>query len=257
MTQVRNHVSQDHMTLLHSGASYSCNICKDTGWQLTEHGTYKRCGCFEKDYFKRLWNNFGVNAEEAKKLNEYSAYDNVTSTAKEKAENYIKSFDEIRLTRGNSYGLFGQAGAGKSHIAIAIGAELLNKNIKVIYMPYLEATRELKSNVLDDKYYTKLISHYKQAEALVIDDLFKDKVRNGELIKGACITESDMKHIYPILNYRYFNNLPTIFSTECTPTILDWMDEALAGRILESCGDNIVIFKGKQYNYRMRKFIKK
>ncbi|MDK0862331.1 hypothetical protein P5F16_01285 [Clostridium perfringens] len=42
---------------------------------------------------------------------------------------------------------------------------------------------------------------YKNAEVLVIDDLFKDKVRNGNII--ADMTEIDMKHIYPLLNYRY------------------------------------------------------
>ncbi|MDM0497125.1 hypothetical protein QTH19_07780 [Clostridium perfringens] len=42
---------------------------------------------------------------------------------------------------------------------------------------------------------------YKNAEVLVIDDLFKDKVRNGNII--ADMTEIDMKRIYPLLNYRY------------------------------------------------------
>lgn len=124
-------------------------------------------------------------------------------------------------------------------------------------MPYLEVMRELKANVNDDEYYLNLSSRYCKAKLLIIDDLFKDKMRNGQLIKGACITEADMKHIYPILNYRYFNHLPMAFSTECTPDILNYLDEALAGRILETCDENMTIFKGQQYNYRMRKFAKR
>lgn len=238
---------------------YKCPICKDTTWVITEEGTCKRCDCYKIEYLKRLWENFGVKSMEVKKLNEYNAYDELTKVAKENAINYIKSYDDIKNNRENSYGLFGQPGAGKSHIVIAIGAALLNrksKPIPVVYMPYLEVTKELKASTMDAEYYNKLINRYSRAELLVIDDLFKDKIRNGELIKGAFITESDMKHIYPILNYRYLNHLPTIFSTECSPKILNILDEALAGRILESCGDNITVFKGPKYNYRMRKFMK-
>lgn len=238
---------------------YKCPICRDSGWIYTETGAYKKCECIELDYLKRLWENFGINPTEVKKLNEYVPFDEVTKQARDKAVEYITGFDEIKGKRENSYGLFGQPGAGKSHIVIAIGAALLNRKdnqIPVVYMPYIEASRELKANVNDDEYYNKLLNRYCRAKLLIIDDLFKDKMRNGELIKGATITEADMKHIYPILNYRYSNYLPTVFSTECTPYLLDYLDEALAGRIIESCGDNMAIFKDKKYNYRMRKFAK-
>ena len=249
-------VKMNSMTSQAMVANYKCSICRDTGWQVTEEGTYKICSCYEKDYAKRLWENFGVNPDEVKEIIDYIPYDEVTKSAKKKAVKYIEEFEEIRNSPGNSYGLFGQPGAGKSHIVIAIGAALLNKNIKVIYMPYLEASRELKANTNDDEYYLKILNRYKNAEVLIIDDLFKDKVRNGQLIKGACITEADMKHIYPILNYRYFNKLPILFSTECTPGILLSLDEALAGRITESCEPFMTIFGDKKYNYRMRKFMK-
>lgn len=240
-------------------ANYKCDKCKDTGWQLTLNGAYKKCECMELDYINRLWQNFGIDPNEAKKLNEYKPFDNITQKAKDKAIDYITHFNEIRSTRQNSFGLFGQPGAGKSHIVIAIGAALLNNNnhIPVVYMPYVEATREIKSSSMDNEYYNKLINRYSRARVLVIDDLFKDKMRNGELIKGATITEADMKAVYPIINYRYSNFLPTIFSTECTPQILhDYLDEALAGRVLESCGENITIFKGSKYDYRMKNFEK-
>ena len=110
--------------------------------------------------------------------------------------------------------------------------------------------RELKANSMDDEYYFKLVNRYKMAEVLVIDDLFKDKVKSGKLTGD--LTEADMKHIYPILNYRYNNKLPTIFSTECDINMLLNLDEALAGRIIESCGENITVFQGSEYNYRLR-----
>ncbi|MCS4463372.1 hypothetical protein JTT01_00295 [Clostridium botulinum] len=45
-------------------------------------------------------------------------------------------------------------------------------------------------------------------------------------------------------------------STECIPDILQKLDNAQCGRMIERCGDNITIFKGPKYNYRMRKFVK-
>lgn len=118
-------------------------------------------------------------------------------------------------------------------------------------MPYTEAIMGLKGNAKDFEKYTSLLEKYKNAEVLVIDDLFKDKVRNGNIISD--MTEIDMKHIYPLLNYRYYNDLITIVSTECTPEMLEQLDGALAGRIMERTENNMVILCGDDYNYRLRK----
>ena len=231
--------------------SYNCIKCKDTTWIFNDEGRITaRCECYEADLIKRLWENYGIKAEEVKKLNDYKTFNTLTTSLKNKAYQYIIQFKENYSNRENSFGILGQSGAGKSHVSIAIGAALLSENYKVVYMPYLEVMRELKANSMDDEYYERLMNRYKRAEALVIDDLFKDKVKNGKL-KGE-LTEADMKHIYPILNYRYNNRLPTIFSTECDINMLLDLDEALAGRIIESCGNNMTVFKGKEYNYRLR-----
>jgi len=195
-----------------------------------------------------------VDPKDIKKLNQYNPLDEVQKSAKDKAANYIINFEKTKNTRENSFGLFGQPGSGKTHIINAVGAALINKGIQVIYMPYVESIRELKANTMDDEYYIKLLSTYQKAKVLIIDDLFKDKFKNGDLVGQ--LSESDMKHLYPIINYRYLNYLPTLISTEATPKTLNNIDEALAGRILEGCGDNITVFKGVKYNYRMRRFIK-
>lgn len=233
---------------------YKCERCKDTTWILNDGGkVIARCSCYEKDYIKRLWENYGIKPEEVKKLNDYKPFNTLTTNLKNKARNYIMHFKDIYSKRENSFGILGQSGAGKSHVSIAIGAALLDKNYKVVYMPYLEVMQELKANAMDYEYYEKITNRYKRAEVLIIDDLFKDKVKNGKL-KGE-LNEADMKHIYPILNYRYNNRLATIFSTECDINMLLKLDEALAGRIIESCGENITIFSGSQYNYRLRKLV--
>lgn len=220
---------------------------------MEHNGRYKRCECAELDYVNRLWTNFGVNPKDLKMLKKYETYNDITRQARDKAIDYIKSFNSIEKNRGNGFCVMGQSGAGKTHIVTAIGKALLDKKIPVVYMPYLEAIRELKSCSMDLEYYERLISKYKRARVLIIDDLFKDKMKQGNLIGD--LKESDMKHIYPILNYRYLNYLPTLISTECTPQLLIKLDEALAGRILECCGKRFgVVFKN-DCNYRLKQFL--
>lgn len=263
LTRLIKRMKKLHMTSqnINGKTNYKCPKCKDIGLIENEDGSWKECECQVKERLLKLWENFGIKPNDVKKLNDYKPYDKTTQEVKKKGIEYIKNFDSFKNNRKNSFGMFGQPGAGKSHIVIAIGAALLNRDnpIKTVYMPYLEAIRELKSNSMDDEYYLKLSSRYSTAELLIIDDLFKDKVKNGQLITDRYgnpigLNEADMRHIMPIINYRYINHLPMLISTECTPTMLRDLDGALAGRILEPCGDNIFIFEGEKYNYRMRKF---
>ncbi|WP_338627649.1 ATP-binding protein [Clostridium baratii] len=213
----------------------------------------KRCECYEIDLANRLWENFGVATKDIKLLRDYEPYNEATKKARDKAVDYIKSFENIKADRENGFCLMGQPGAGKTHIVTAIGKALLDKRIPVVYMPYLEVMRELKACSMDEEYYNKKIDKYKRAKVLIIDDLFKDKVKKGKLIGE--LREADLKHIYPILNYRYLNYLPTLISTECTPMMLLDLDEALGGRILECCGKRFGITFKSDCNYRLKKFM--
>ena len=236
-----------------TSSSYKCSKCKDTSW-IEKDGAYTRCSCYTEGYLSRLWENFGVKLKDIKLLREYEPYNDSTKKAKDKAADYIRNFDEIKDTRENGFALLGQPGAGKTHIVLAIGKALLEKKISVVYMPYLEVIKELKALAMYQEDYEKLLSRYTRAKVLIIDDLFKDKVKKGRI--AAELSETDLKHIYPILNYRYLNYLPTIISSECTPNMILELDEALGGRILETTGPRFSLtFKG-DCNYRLKKFMK-
>lgn len=239
-----------------NSSNYKCSKCKDTSW-IEKDGAYTRCSCYTEEYLSRLWENFGVKIKDIKLLREYQPYNDLTKKARDKAADYIRSFEDIKDTRENGFALLGQPGAGKTHIVLAIGKALLEKKISVVYMPYLEVIKELKALAMYQEDYEKLLSRYTRAKVLIIDDLFKDKVKKTkDGIKVTELTEVDMKHIYPILNYRYLNYLPTIISSECTPNMLLELDEALGGRILETTGPRFSLtFKG-DCNYRLKKFMK-
>ena len=234
--------SSDHI-------KHECDICRDTGWIAEGIGAdskYKKCICRIKKESELSWKRFGLDPMKIKKINEYELLDEARKIARDKAIGYIRNYN------GKGAILFsGNPGSGKTHLSIAIGAALINQGVAAVYMPYLEAMRELKANVMDDEYYIRLIGRYYNAKLLIIDDLFKDKIKNGVLV--GTLTESDIKHIYSIINFRYNNKLATVISTELLPRQLIELDEALAGRIIEMCGDNIVKFEGQKYNYRLKK----
>jgi DNA replication protein DnaC len=235
-------------------ASYKCEVCRDIGMVQTERGTWKECECQVIEKAKRRMENSGLRPDQRTlTFSTYKCYDETTSKAATECKQYVINYDTIKTSTENSLCLLGNAGAGKTHLAVSIATNLINRKenpVPVVYMPYLETMQELKTCVLDEEYYFKLSMRYKDAKLLIIDDLFKDKVRNGRLI-GA-ITEPDMKHIYPIINYRYLNNLPFVISSECTPEMLMELDEALAGRIIQKSRNFTTVFRGREYDYRLR-----
>lgn len=244
-----NSISQDSQKL-----KYKCDRCRDTGFVeiKTENKklqpTMKICICQRKHKVKQQWEKYGVDPKKVKTIAEYNAYNMpLLDKAKNLALNYVFNVKE----NNNWIAFLGQSGAGKSHLSIGIGAMLLKQNYEVAYMPYAEIIMELKRNTMNQEAYTKILNKFMKAEILVIDDLFKDKIKNNELIGD--LNEADLRHIYPLLNYRYNNNLRTIISSEANLNNLRKLDEALLGRILEKCNENIIVFETSKYNHRFRK----
>ena len=198
------------MTSPNTKVDYKCNICKDTTFVQGENGL-KRCECYKKDLTKRRWAHFGIDPSKVKRISEYAVYSDIAKRAKQVAIDYIRDYTTLKTKEENNLAFLGQPGSGKSHLAIVIGANLINNGIctNVVYMPYEEAMRELKANTMNES-YMELTKRYTECELLIIDDLFKEKVKKGKLVAG--LTESDMKHIYPIINQRYVNNKPTIYN---------------------------------------------
>lgn len=65
------------------------------------------------------------------------------------------------------------------------------------------------------------------------------------------ITSSDINIVFELLNFRYFNNLPVIVSSELCVSKLMELDEAIGSRLIEMCRGNLVEIRGSKLNYRM------
>lgn len=234
-----------------TNSKYKCDECNDSGWSLTINNTYAKCDCVEKGRVTKLWEAYGVQPSKVKMIKDFMPYDDVTRLARDRSIDYIMKFKEIKNKENNWFLLMGQPGAGKSHLVISVGAALIRAGYNVIYMPYTEAVKELKGIANEYEYYTKLVNRYQRAEVLVIDDLFKDHIKNGKITTE--LTGTDLKHIFPILNNRYYNSLPTIVSSECLTEMFLDLDEALGRRILERSSEFRVAFRGEKYNYSVKK----
>lgn len=221
---------------------YECEICKDNGYIFfPETNSCKVCVCEEKKRYQRMLENSGIS-QQFKKMGfkEFEVKTVFQKTAKNMAINYVKEFEKIEKNRNNSIAFLGNCGSGKTHLSIAIANNLMTKNVGVLYMPYRECVTRIKQVITDDIEYCRIMSKYKNARVLLIDDFAKGKT-----------TESDVNIMFEIINYRYLNGKPIILSSELLQDRLLEFDEAVGSRIIEMCKSRIVEAIGIENNYRL------
>ncbi|EDS77598.1 conserved hypothetical protein [Clostridium botulinum C str. Eklund] len=227
--------------------SYKCPICDDTGWIYNnEKKLYVKCNCVDKQKALDLLIKTGLTKEQLKtSFKNFIAWNKEVKEMKEIATSYYLSFEKIKDTDNNSIALLGESGSGKTHLISAlINNFVTNKNIDIAYISYIDTLIELKQNVLNSDVYQSKLNRYKKAKILVIDDLFKGGY-----------TDSDVRIILEIINYRYSSNLPFMISSELFINDLIKIDKALGGRIAERTREYIYEIKGTKNNYRLSKKI--
>lgn len=222
--------------------NYKCDKCRDMLFVIQDDGTAKECECRSLKIAEEKLKASGVSEEFRKKTFDNFNYERSVEVMEAfmKAKSYSKNFEKIRVTRKNSVMFIGQVGSGKTHLAIAISNILLDKGIGVIYMPYRDSITNLKQSITDSENFQREISKYKNAQVLLIDDLFK----------GA-ITKSDINIMYEIVNYRYFKSLPIITTSEKTIDDLIEIDEAIGSRLYEMSKNYAAEIAGEKLNYRI------
>lgn len=162
---------------------------------------------------------------------------------KERAAEYVSEDNGVWLS------VLGCVGAGKTHICTAVCGELMKKGYSLKYMLWRDESVKLKAAVNDFEEYANLISPFKYADILYIDDLFKTK-------KEAEVTPADINLAFELINFRY--NQPdkkTIISSEKSITGLYDIDPAVGTRIYEKSKKHdfcLEIEDTAENNYRLR-----
>lgn len=237
-----NTSSKEHKT-------YICDTCKDEQWIYDlESNTAKPCKCREANLYKRIIEACGITeAFLQKTFDNYQILGKQTELMFNAAQDYANVFEWLKNGKNNSLALLGQVGSGKTHLTIAVANHLMKSNIGVRYMQYREDIPRIKQVVTSEEDYNREISRYKNATVLLIDDLYKNAINNGQL------NEADKRIMFEIINHRYFKQLPIIVSSEHTSVKLLDLDEGIGSRILEMCKGHLVEIHGKEHNYRLRR----
>ena len=145
----------------------------------------------------------------------------------------------------------GQTGSGKTFVCTAATIELMNK-YDAMYIVWPIESRKIKSLTMDEEKYNRAVDKLQNVKLLYIDDFFKP-IFNSDGFEIS-ISKADVMLAYNIINYRYNSRLPTIISSELYTNELSKIDGAIAGRIIESCGEYAVnIGRDGNRNYRLKK----
>ena len=139
--------------------------------------------------------------------------------AVERCKNYCKNWDEVKK-QGLGIYLYGDVGTGKSLLTACIGNYLLARFTTVLFTNFFEIAKQIKKTFVDNSMTeSAFIDRLTGVDLLIIDDLGTEIVtKNGEK------TWLQDK-IYDVINARYINQKPTIFSS----------NESLVD-LVESCG---------------------
>ena len=144
----------------------------------------------------------------------------------------------------------GPPGSGKTHLATAVCRQRILNLQKLVYVRWRQDIRQLKTMPLDDPQLGNRIQELKEADLLYIDDFFKC----GKNAAGKDLpTQAELNLAFEILDYRYSNHSATVLTSEKTMDELMAIDEAIASRIFERCGNHIyTIARRPGRNYRLR-----
>lgn len=211
---------------------YDCNICKDTGYILTN-----KCSCFNKNlssiYLKESdlktlieknnFENFDFSLFSKDPIKNFSSPRENIKTIYKYSLNYIKNFENI-----NTNLLFtGECGSGKTFLSHCIASELLKHGFLVIYKTSQDLFSELNT------YYSKNESQKNinesilvQCDLLIIDDLGTEPQSNNSysnffnflnkkilLNKKLLIsTNYSLKNIKEVYSYRVYSRIAENFS---------------------------------------------
>lgn len=163
-------------------------------------------------------------------------------TAYNNCKKYSSEFDK---TKSNGLILFGSYGTGKTHLAVAILHELIERDINGLFVTVPELLNEIRKDFNVDKESKKseLLESIKTAEFLILDDLGAEKTSDWV-----------REQLFMIINARYENMLPTIITTNikllpANDKDIDNLESKVGARtvsrIIEMC--NGIMLNGDDY----------
>ncbi len=187
-----------------------CPVCQDTGWVLEESGggsLAKRCRCF-------LDKQARILIERAKIPKRYrncsfENFDTMNDSLRDSlkiSKQFVKNYpvQEVGLL------FIGPCGVGKTHLAVAILRELIQKkNVTCLFSDFRELIRDIQNSYTPDSVVSEsdVLAPVFESAVLVLDEL-------GAKRSSAWVEET----IFYIINHRYNQKRLTVFTTNFMDT---------------------------------------
>ena len=151
---------------------------------------------------------------------------NAAGRARVKVDGYLEDWEENREAGKGLY-FCGGVGTGKTHLAVAVMNELIRrKRIPSLFVTVPELLDNLRETYnKPGRNLDEWMDAVQNAEFLVLDDLGSERT-----------TEWVRERIFVIVNHRYREALPTVFTSNIGPKDLaEQLGERTASRIIAMC----------------------
>ena len=194
----------------YTDVKYECEKCSDSGYVGT-----KMCECmrkklmlagYESSGMSRLmmeqsFNNFSLDFYKGNREN-YEKMSEIYKIMK----NYAEDF---KVGQSENLALFGGTGLGKTHLSSAVAGRLIERGFDVMYSGAVSMISDFENRRFgtgqNEEYGS--VDRYTDCELLIIDDLGTEVVNQFTV---SCI--------YNVINTRLNKKLPTILSTNLSPS---------------------------------------
>lgn len=188
------------------------------------------------EFRKRTFETFGTDGKDSR-----------IQRAARLAKGYADKFDTIRVSSKNGFGIVGAVGIGKTHLLCAIANTLLDAGVGVRYFNFVTGFKEMFAKYDEGGQAVEEIRwELMTCDVLMLDDVAKGKFDRRS--QSVDIKRSVYEETYTIIDYRYENRLPIIWSSEMYADLAGdgVLGEATATRLFEKSHiANVMYRKGE------------